>query len=78
VLNKNLHIFFAVKTSTTIKPMKTENQPEKNNLLSVIFFITILNLLICLITQAFFAYGFFRDELYYMACAGEEENGTLN
>jgi 4-amino-4-deoxy-L-arabinose transferase-like glycosyltransferase len=58
--------------------MNTGNQSEKNNLLSVIFFIAILNLIICLITQAFFAYGLFRDELYYLACANRLQLGYVD
>jgi hypothetical protein len=42
---------------------------EKQKLLSIIFSITLINLLIYLITQIFFSYGMFRDELYYLACA---------
>jgi hypothetical protein len=58
--------------------MKTEIQSEKNNLLSVILFIAILNLLIYLITQTFFAYGLFRDELYYLACANRIQLGYVD
>ena len=58
--------------------MQSQNQPEKNNLLSVIFFIAILNLIIYLITQAFFAYGIFRDELYYLACANRIQLGYVD
>ena len=44
----------------------------------MIFFIAILNLFICLITQAFFAYGIFRDELYYLACANRIQLGYVD
>ncbi len=58
--------------------MKSGNQTEKNNLPSVILFIAILNLIIYLITQAFFAYGIFRDELYYLACANRIQLGYVD
>jgi len=78
VPNDNLLIFFNEKTAITFKAMKTENQPEKNNLLRVIFLIATLNLIIYLITQAFFAYGIFRDELYYLACANRIQLGYVD
>jgi len=58
--------------------MQSQNQLEKNNLLNLIFFIATLNLIIYLITQAFFAYGFFRDELYYLACANRIQLGYID
>ncbi|MFC2094764.1 glycosyltransferase family 39 protein, partial [Bacteroidota bacterium] len=58
--------------------MKTENQSDKNNLLGVIFFIAILNLLLYLTTQAFFTYGLFRDEFYYLACANRIQLGYVD
>jgi len=58
--------------------MQLKIQLEKNNLLNVIFFIAILNLIIYLITQAFFAYGIFRDELYYLACANRIQLGYVD
>lgn len=58
--------------------MQSQNHTEKNNLISVIFFIAILNLIIYLITQAFFAYGIFRDELYYLACANRIQLGYVD
>ncbi|MFC2119576.1 glycosyltransferase family 39 protein [Bacteroidota bacterium] len=58
--------------------METGKQSEKNNLLRVIYFIAILNLIIYLITQAFFAYGFFRDELYYLGCANRIQLGYVD
>ncbi|MCH8032753.1 MAG: glycosyltransferase family 39 protein [Bacteroidetes bacterium] len=58
--------------------MQSQDQSEKNNLLNLIFFIVILNLIIYLITQAFFAYGIFRDELYYLACANRIQLGFVD
>lgn len=58
--------------------MQTENQSEKNDLLKVVSFIAILNLIIYLITQAFFAYGIFRDELYYLACTNRLDLGYVD
>lgn len=46
-----------------------ENKKIPRNILQLIILFSFLNLLIYLITQAFFAYGIFRDELYYLACA---------
>jgi len=58
--------------------MQSQDKSEKNNLLRVIFFIAFLNLIIYLITQAFFAYGLFRDELYYLACANRIQLGYVD
>jgi hypothetical protein len=58
--------------------MNTANKAEKNNLINVIFFIAILNLIVNLVTQAFFAYGFFRDEFYYLACANRIQLGYVD
>ena len=78
VLIDYLHIFFTVKTYITFNVMQSQDQSEKNNLLRVIFFIAILNLIIFLITQAFFSYGIFRDELYYLACANRIQFGYVD
>ena len=58
--------------------MQIENQPPKNNLLNLIFLIASLNLIIYLITLAFFAYGLFRDELYYLACTNRIQLGYVD
>ena len=44
-------------------------KPKYRNLPALILALSILNLIIYLITTGFFAYGIFRDELYYLACA---------
>lgn len=54
--------------------MKTEHRP----LPALIIIITLLNLLIHLITTGFFAYGIFRDELYYLACANRLDFGYVD
>lgn len=51
--------------------MKTENRPT----LTLIIALALLNLIIHLITTGFFAYGIFRDELYYIACANRLDLG---
>jgi hypothetical protein len=51
--------------------MKTENRPT----LTLIIALALLNLIIHLITTGFFAYGIFRDELYYIACTNRLDLG---
>jgi hypothetical protein len=51
---------------------------EKQKLLTIIFSISLINFLIYLITQAFFSYGFFRDEYYYLACANRLAMGYVD
>jgi hypothetical protein len=58
--------------------MLSQHQPEKNKLISLILSIALLNLIIYLSTQAFFAFGFFRDELYYLACANRVQLGYVD
>ncbi|MBK9098820.1 MAG: glycosyltransferase family 39 protein [bacterium] len=55
-----------------------ENDKIPRNILSLIISISFLNLLIYLITQAFFAYGMFRDEYYYLACANRLDFGYVD
>jgi hypothetical protein len=54
--------------------MKTEQKP----LLALIISLALLNLMIYLITTRFFAYGIFRDELYYLACANRIDLGYVD
>jgi 4-amino-4-deoxy-L-arabinose transferase-like glycosyltransferase len=56
--------------------MKNEKIPR--NILLLIISISFLNFLIYLITQAFFSYGIFRDELYYLACANRLDFGYVD
>ena len=51
---------------------------EKQKLLTIIFSISLINLLIYLITQIFFSYGIFRDEYYYLACANRLALGYVD
>lgn len=46
--------------------------------LRLIIILSAINLLICIITQLFFAYGIFRDELYYIACANRLQLGYVD
>jgi hypothetical protein len=54
--------------------MKTEKQKQ----IIIIFSIALINFLIYLITQAFFSYGMFRDEYYYLACANRLDFGYVD
>ncbi len=53
-------------------------KPKKQNLLVIIFIISVINFLIYLITQNFFSYGLFRDEYYYIACANRLALGYVD
>jgi len=46
--------------------------------LRLIFILSAINLVICIITQAFFAYGIFRDEFYYLACTNRLQLGYVD
>lgn len=51
---------------------------EKQNHLLLIFSIVLINFIIYLITQVSFAYGMFRDEYYYLACANRLDFGYVD
>lgn len=51
---------------------------ERQKLLTLIFSISLINFIIYLITQVFFAYGIFRDEYYYLACANRLDFGYVD
>lgn len=53
-------------------------KPEHRPLPALIIAIALLNLVIHLITTDFFAYGIFRDELYYLACANRLDLGYVD
>jgi hypothetical protein len=59
-----------------------ENIPYSRRLikgdLSVIFYFSIVKLLLHLVTNAFGGYGLFRDELYYLACADNLAAGYVD
>lgn len=55
-----------------------ENKIIFRNLLILITSIAIMNLIIDLLTQALFACGIFRDELYYLACANRIDTGYVD
>jgi len=55
-----------------------ENKKISQNFLTLLTSIAILNLIIYLITQAFFSYGMFRDEYYYLACANRLDFGYVD
>lgn len=53
-------------------------KPEYKNLPALIVALAVLNLIIHFITTGFFAYGIFRDELYYLACANRLDLGYVD
>lgn len=55
-----------------------ENKKISRNILTIIISIALINLVISLITQAFFAYGIFRDELYYLASTNRLDIGYVD
>jgi 4-amino-4-deoxy-L-arabinose transferase-like glycosyltransferase len=55
-----------------------ENEKIPRNILALIISVALLNLIISLVTQAFFAYGIFRDELYYLASTSRLDIGYVD
>ena len=51
---------------------------EPRLLPALIIALSLINLIVHLITTGFFAYGIFRDEFYYLACAGRLDLGYVD
>jgi len=55
-----------------------QNIKTNRSLLTTIFSVSLLNFLIYILTTAFFSYGMFRDEFYYLACANRFDFGYVD